>query len=77
MHVVISYCEDDAIKERYLPLADNITKDYDRQSYGLMLNYLEATQKHILAHLQTAVYNQEDETLYMAWALPKKSMWTT
>ena len=64
MHVVISYCEDDAIKEGYLPLADNITKDYDRQSYGLMLNYLEATQKHILAHLQTAVYNQEDGTLY-------------
>jgi len=68
MHVVISYCEDDAIKERYLPLADNITKDYDRQSYGLMLNYLEATQKHILAHLQTAVYNQEDETLYMDYS---------
>jgi DNA mismatch repair protein MutS len=68
MHVVISYCEDDAIKEGYLPLADNITKDYDRQSYGLMLNYLEATQKHILAHLQTAVYNQEDETLYMDYS---------
>jgi DNA mismatch repair protein MutS len=68
MHVVISYCEDDSIKEAYLPLADNITKDYDRQSYGLMLNYLEATQKHILAHLQTAVYNQEDETLYMDYS---------
>jgi len=68
MHVVISYCEDDVIKEGYLPLADNITKDYDRQSYGLMLNYLEATQKHILAHLQTAVYNQEDETLYMDYS---------
>lgn len=68
MHVVISYCEDDAIKEAYLPLADSIVKDYDRTSYGLMLNYLEATQKHILAHLQSAVYNQEDETLYMDYS---------
>ncbi len=68
MHVVISYCEEDAIKEAYLPLAENITKDYDRTSYGLMLNYLEATQKHILAHLQSAVYNQEDETLYMDYS---------
>jgi Mismatch repair ATPase (MutS family) len=33
-----------------------------------MLNYLEATQKHILAHLQSAVYNQEDETLYMDYS---------
>jgi len=68
MHVVISYCEDDVIKEAYLPLADGIVKDYDRTSYGLMLNYLEATQKHILAHLQSAVYNQEDETLYMDYS---------
>jgi DNA mismatch repair protein MutS len=34
----------------------------------MMLNYLEATQKHMLAHLQTAVYNQEDETLYMDYS---------
>ena len=68
MHVVISYCDDDAIKESYLPLAESITKEYDRASYGMMLNYLEATQKHILAHLQTAVYNQEDETLYMDYS---------
>ncbi|MCH4205831.1 MAG: DNA mismatch repair protein MutS [Solobacterium sp.] len=68
MHVVISYCEDDTIKEEYLPLAEKITKEYDRSAYGMMLNYLEATQKHMLAHLQTAVYNQEDETLYMDYS---------
>lgn len=68
MHVVISYCEEDTIKEEYNPLAEYITKDYDRHTYGLMLNYLEATQKHMLAHLQTAVYNQEDETLYMDYS---------
>jgi DNA mismatch repair protein MutS len=68
MHVVISYCEDDTIKEEYLPLAERITKEYDRSAYGMMLNYLEATQKHMLAHLQTAVYNQEDETLYMDYS---------
>ena len=68
MQVVISYCDEDAIKEEYLPLAEAITKDYDRQSYGLMLNYLEATQKHMLAHLQTAVYEQEDQFLYMDYS---------
>jgi DNA mismatch repair protein MutS len=68
MHVVISYCEEETIKEEYLPLAEKITKEYDRAAYGMMLNYLEATQKHMLAHLQTAVYNQEDETLYMDYS---------
>ena len=68
MQVVISYCEEDAIKEIYQPLAENIEKDYDRQAYGMMLNYLEATQKHLLGHLQTAVIEQENEILYMDYA---------
>ena len=68
MHVVISYSENDVIKEEYYPLADSILKESDRRTYGLMLNYLEETQKHMLAHLQPVVYTQEDQTLYMDYS---------
>ncbi len=68
MQIVISYCDNTDIKEEYKPLTDEITKDYDLESYGLMLNYLEATQKHMLAHLQTAVLAEEDEVLYMDYS---------
>jgi DNA mismatch repair protein MutS len=49
--VVISYCDETSIRNEYLPLTDGILKEYDLQSYGRMLNYLEVTQKHMLAHL--------------------------
>ena len=48
----ISYCEQDTIKDLYLPLAEGIKKEQDRQAYGLLLNYLEATQKQACGHLQ-------------------------
>ncbi|NCB32335.1 MAG: DNA mismatch repair protein MutS [Erysipelotrichia bacterium] len=65
MRVVISYCDAADIHDNYLPLAERITKDSDRAAYGRMLNYLEATQKHALEHLQTAAIESEDEVLYM------------
>jgi DNA mismatch repair protein MutS len=68
MNIVISYCEKDTIAENYLPLAESLSKDYDRQSYGRLLNYLEETQKHILSHLQACVYEAEDEVLYMDYS---------
>lgn len=77
MHVVISYCEEDEIHEEYLPLAEKIDKDYDRKTYGLMLNYLEATQKHVLTHLQQAVYEQEDDVLYMDYSTRQNLELTT
>ncbi|MBR3346856.1 MAG: DNA mismatch repair protein MutS, partial [Solobacterium sp.] len=40
-------------------------KEYQRIAYGRMINYLEATQRHMLAHLQTAVIESESEVLYM------------
>ena len=63
--IVISYCEDVAIKQEYQPLVDKIVKDYDLEAYGRMLNYLEATQKHMLGHLQPCVLQSEDQVLYM------------
>ncbi|MCH4207388.1 MAG: DNA mismatch repair protein MutS [Solobacterium sp.] len=65
MRVVISYCDHTEISENYLPLAERIKKDSDRAAYGRMLNYLEATQKHVLGHLQSASIESEDEVLYM------------
>lgn len=68
MHVVISYCEADEIKPEYEPLAEKLIKDYDRVSYGLLLNYLESTQKHILGHLQTTEMETESSFLYMDYS---------
>ena len=66
--VVISYCDETKIREEYLPLTEGILKDYEMQTYGRMLNYLEATQKHMLAHLQPAAIEKEEEILYMDYA---------
>lgn len=68
MRVVISYCEIDEIKPEYEPLAEKLVKDYDRQSYGLLLNYLESTQKHVLGHLQTTEIETENSFLYMDYS---------
>ena len=65
MQVVISWCDASDIHENYLPLAECLKKDYERIAYGRMLNYLEATQKHVLGHLQTVSIENEDEVLYM------------
>lgn len=65
LQVVISYCEKDDIREEYLPLCEDLKKDYERKSYGLMLNYLENTQRHMLAHLQTCRIENENEVLDM------------
>ncbi len=68
MQVTISYCEEDSIGEQYAPLCETITKDYDRKSYGLMLHYLEETQKHILSHLQPCTVETESASLYMDYS---------
>lgn len=65
LQVVISYCESDEIQEEYLPLCESLKRDYERSAYGLLLKYLEATQKHMLAHLQTCSVENEDDFLYM------------
>lgn len=68
MQVVISYCESDVIKEEYMPLADELSKDYEKSAYGLLLNYLEETQKHTLSHLQTCSVEEESRFLYMDYS---------
>ena len=63
--IIISYCDEESIKEVYQPLVDALTKDYEQKTYGRMLHYLEETQKHILGHLQVTTVFKEDEILYM------------
>ncbi len=66
--VVISYCDDTRIRSEYLPLTEGLLKDYELAAYGRMLNYLEATQKHLLSHLQPASVEREEDVLRMDYA---------
>ena len=68
MQIVISFCDETDIKERYSPLCEALRKDYQRASCGRMLNYLEATQKHALDHLSVVRIESESEVLYMDFA---------
>lgn len=68
MQVTISYCEEDTIQDIYAPLCEAIVKEYDQKAYGLMLHYLEATQKHMLSHLQPCTLEMESATLYMDYS---------
>ncbi len=65
MQIVISYCDETMIKPEYVPLGEALTKDYEREAWGRMLNYLEATQKHAVGHLEVCTIEDEDRILYM------------
>lgn len=77
MQVVISYCDTDTISAAYEPLCDTLEKEYDRSVYGLMLNYIEATQRHALSHLQTCRIQEENEILYMDYSTQSNLELTT
>lgn len=64
-NVVISYCDETTIGEQYLELCESIKEERNLEAYGLMLQYLEATQKRMLDHLQLVEIEREDEVLYM------------
>lgn len=63
--VVISYCDTNEIKEEYMPLCEHIKDERMLQGYGILLNYLEETQKRMLNHLQVITIENEDAILYM------------
>ena len=64
-NIVISYCDADDIKEAYLPLCDKISDQRLRSAYGMLLNYLEETQKRMLSHLQVVSIESEDAIMAM------------
>ena len=68
MQVVISYCDHDEVHPEYEPLTGELDKEYEKTCYGLLLNYLEATQKHALSHLQTCHVQEENALLYMDYS---------
>jgi len=61
--ITISYCEKEEIKELYLPLCESLKSEVLRSTYGLLLNYCEATSCQMLSHLQ--MVHLEDEHAYM------------
>ena len=66
--LAISYCDLTNVKDEYIPLCEGITKEYDMEAYGRMLNYLESTQKHMLAHLQVVQIEKEEDYLLMDYS---------
>lgn len=65
LQIVISYCDLCEIETTYEPLVEALTKDYERNSYGRLLHYLEETQKHVLGHLSVTTLVKEEDILYM------------
>ena len=64
-NIVISYCDVDEIKDNYLPLCDKLVDKRLRSAYGILLNYLEETQKRMLSHLQVVSIESEDAIMAM------------
>lgn len=66
--ITISFCEESQIEEEYRPLCDQVEDTHILESYGLLLNYLCATQKRMLHHLQTVIVENENQVLYMDYS---------
>lgn len=64
-NIMISYCDVDNIDEEYLPLCEKVSDSNLLKAYGLMVNYLQNTQKRALSHLQVISVECEDDILYM------------
>ncbi len=66
--VMISYCEQHDIDPTYLPLCEHIEIQYQKDAYGLLLNYLLQTQKRLLDHLRPVELDNDDLYLDMDFA---------
>ncbi len=64
--VTISFCENSHVLNEYLTLCDEIKHDENwMKAYGLMLNYLVATQKRMMNHLQVVEVENEHDFVAM------------
>ena len=66
--VMISYCEQYDINSTYLPLCEHIEIQYQKDAYGLLLNYLSQTQKRLLDHLRPVELDNDNLYLDMDFA---------
>ncbi len=63
--VTISYCNDSHIDEEYLILCESVKDERYLEAYGLMLNYLIATQKRMMHHLKVIEIENDTDFLGM------------
>ena len=66
--ITISICENNDFKEEYAYLRKDIDDVRVVSSFGRLLNYLEATQKRMMQHLQVLTISDEAEALYMDYS---------
>ncbi len=65
-NITISFCNESDISDEYIPLCSEINKKESfLEAYGIMLNYLCATQKRMLGHLQIVQVENEQDTMAM------------
>lgn len=63
--ITVSYENDAIVKEEYQPLMAGISDDRIHQPFGILMNYLEETQRRGIAHLQHVEMVYENEFLQM------------
>ena len=51
-NLMISFCDETAIDEYYLPLIEHVQRESLHIAYGRLINYLQSTQFKTLTHLQ-------------------------
>ncbi|MFV0379262.1 MAG: DNA mismatch repair protein MutS [Anaerorhabdus sp.] len=76
-NVLISYCDSFDIIDNYLVLTQNITDQNDRDACGLMIHYLENTQKQMIGHLQVFEIENNEDVLYMDYSTSSNLELTT
>lgn len=65
LNIVISICNISNLDARYHDLYENIDDTRIIESYGMLINYLESTQKRMIDHLQPIIIENKDEYLKM------------
>ena len=63
--VTVSFCQQDSINEQYQVLCGAVQDPRYLEAYGLMLNYLVATQKRMMHHLQILEIENEQDFVMM------------
>lgn len=63
--ITVSYENNNTIKEEYQYLLEGIKDDRIHRTFGILMNYLEETQKRNMAHLQQVEMVYENEFLQM------------
>lgn len=66
--IMISYCDEQSILERYQPLTKRLNREYYYAAYGLLLNYLLQTQKRDLGHLRIVEVDNQQRYLSLDYA---------